>query len=82
LIGVELLVEIQFLARQGLNKTQIARRLGVDRKTVRKSLALDVDEFVKRTRPNGRRFWTPTSATSNIDLRCYRNSARSGSTVR
>ncbi len=47
MIGVELLVEIQFLARQGLNKTQIARRLGVDRKTVRKSLALDVDEFVK-----------------------------------
>ena len=49
MIGVELLVEIQFLARQGLNKTQIARRLGVDRKTVRKSLALDVDEFVKNS---------------------------------
>lgn len=47
MIGVELLVEIQFLARQGLNKSQIARRLGVDRKTVRKCLALDVDEFVK-----------------------------------
>lgn len=48
MIGVELLVEIQFLARQGLNKSQIARRLGVDRKTVRKYLAQDVDEFVKK----------------------------------
>jgi len=45
LIGVELLVEIQFLARQGLNKTQIARRLGVDRKTVPKYLTLDVDDL-------------------------------------
>jgi DNA-binding NtrC family response regulator len=48
LIGVELLVEIQFLARQGVNKSQIARRLGVDRKTVRKYLAQDADEFVKK----------------------------------
>jgi len=32
----------------GLNKSQIARRLGVDRKTVRKYLAQDVDEFVKK----------------------------------
>lgn len=47
MIGVELLVEIQFLARQGLNKTQIARRLGVDRKTVRKSLAQDISDFDK-----------------------------------
>lgn len=47
MIGVELLVEIQFLARQGLSKTQIARRLGVDRKTVRKCLAQDVRDFDK-----------------------------------
>ncbi len=47
MIGVELLVEIQFLDRQGLNKTQIARRLGVDRKTVRKCLAQDIKDFDK-----------------------------------
>ena len=29
-------LEIQQLARQGLSKSKIARRLGVDRKTVRK----------------------------------------------
>lgn len=42
MIGVEQLVEIRFLERQGLNKTQIARRLSVDRKTVRKYLSKDV----------------------------------------
>jgi hypothetical protein len=48
LIGVELLVEIQFLDRQDLNKTQIARSLrGVDRKTVRKCLAQDIKDFDK-----------------------------------
>jgi len=31
-------VQIRYLGRQGLSKTQIARRLGVDRKTVRKYL--------------------------------------------
>jgi len=66
-------VEIQFLARQGLNKSQIARRLGVDRKTLRKYLALDVDEFVKK----------PTKWPSILDpYKRYRNLARSGSTVR
>ena len=32
------MVEIRFLARQGLSKTDIGRRLGLDRKTVRKYL--------------------------------------------
>lgn len=38
MIGVEKLVEIRYLQRQGLNVSQIARRLGLDRKTVRKYL--------------------------------------------
>jgi len=39
MLGVERVVEMQYLARQGLNKVQISRRLGIDRKTVRKHLA-------------------------------------------
>lgn len=43
MIGVETLVEIHYLDRQGLNKTQIAKRLGIDRKTVRKYLKLGAE---------------------------------------
>ncbi len=35
------IMDIKNLAAQGLNKTQIARRLGIDRGTVAKYLALD-----------------------------------------
>ena len=45
MIGVELFVEIKYLDRQGLNKTQIADRLGIDRKTVRKYVNQDVKSF-------------------------------------
>ncbi len=43
MIGVESVLEIQFLKRQGLNNTQVARRVGVDRKTVRKYLNQGID---------------------------------------
>lgn len=39
---VEILVDIKHLAAQGLNKSQIARRLGLDRGTVAKYLATEV----------------------------------------
>ena len=45
MIGVELFVEIKYLDRQGLNKTQIADCLGIDRKTVRKYVNQDVKSF-------------------------------------
>ncbi|HPT61973.1 MAG TPA: IS21 family transposase [Bacillota bacterium] len=45
MIGVELFVEIKYLDRQGLNKTQIADRLGIDRKTVRKYVNQNVKSF-------------------------------------
>ncbi len=37
-VGVNKVVEIQYLARQGLTKTDIGRRLGLDRKTIGKYL--------------------------------------------
>jgi predicted transcriptional regulator len=49
MIGVEALVEIQYLDRQGLNKTQIARRLGIDRKTVRKYVNQDAKTFGQKS---------------------------------
>ena len=38
MITLDEYLEIQQLARQGLSKSEIARRLGIDRKTVRKYL--------------------------------------------
>lgn len=40
MIASKTVMEIHYLDSQGLNKTQIARRLGIDRKTVRKYLKL------------------------------------------
>jgi len=37
-IGVEMIMEMRFMQRQGLKKTQIARRLGINRKTVARYL--------------------------------------------
>lgn len=45
MIGVEVSVEIHHLNRQGLNKSQIARRLGIDRKTVAKHLKIPRDKL-------------------------------------
>lgn len=47
---VEILVDIKHLAAQGLNKSQIARRLGIDRGTVAKYLAMEVvPDRIRRT---------------------------------
>ena len=62
MIGVEPLVKIQFLDGQGLSKTQIARRLGVDRKTVRKCLARNVKDFDKH-RTQSSEVWQSTPVT-------------------
>lgn len=46
---VEILLDIKHLAAEGLNKSQIARRLGIDRGTVAKYLAMDrIPERIRR----------------------------------